>query len=145
GKMSEAHRDFQLVTERDPNDGHAWYKLGATYMSPEDPTRPAGLKDAPRLIEIYSKALECNPYLVSAMYKLQQAYAWAGQPLKHKELQERWMLLDPKRSPTGPGDTAEAFYGESGKYARVIDPFPVAHRPAESAPPPRFHGPESIV
>jgi tetratricopeptide (TPR) repeat protein len=145
GRVGEANREFQLVTERDPNDGHAWYKLGATLMSADDPTQKAGLKEAPRLVEIYTRALECNPYLAPAMYGLQQAYSWAGEPTKQKEVLNLWLRLDPKRNPAAPGDTAEAFYGESGKFARIINPFPPPQPPGPAGPLPRFGAATAIL
>jgi tetratricopeptide (TPR) repeat protein len=144
GRTAEAHREFQLVADRDPHDGHAWFKLGATLTAPDRPDQPAGPDQAEELIRIYSRALDANPYLVTALYKLQQAYGWARKRDRQTELLAQWRALNPKTSAAGPGDTAEAFYGESGKYARVIDPFQVPRPSAEPAPPPRFDPPAPI-
>jgi tetratricopeptide (TPR) repeat protein len=144
GKAAEAHREFQFVTERDPADGHAWLKLGSTLTSPDDPGQPAGPAQAERLVEIYSKALECNPYLVPALYKLQQAYSWARRRDKQTELLARWRQFNPKENPAGPGEIGGSAYGETGKYAQVINPFAVARVEAEPVPPPRFDPPAAV-
>jgi tetratricopeptide (TPR) repeat protein len=146
GRTSDAHKDFLFVVDKDPTDGHAWFKAGATLTDPADPSQPAGPSQAQELIRFYSKALECNPYLITAYYKLQQAYGWAHQGDKQRELLARWRQLNPKTNPVGPGDTAEAFYGESGRRAKVVDPFGFApvRPPAEPGPPPKFDPPVAI-
>ena len=144
GKFFEAHKDFRVVTENDPKDGHAWYKLGATLTKPGDPLQPAQIEQARELIEIYTKALECNPYLVTAMYRLQQAYGWARERGKQMELLAYWRKINPKTNAAGSGETAEAFYGESGKYAKVIHPFAKASIPKQASPAPRFDPPTAI-
>ncbi len=134
GQMAQAHEDFVFVTEHDPSDGHAWFKVGSTLCDPDNPDRPAGPDQAKQLIEIYTKALERNPYLVNALFKLQAAYGWAGDREKQKELLERWRNLNPKSNPVGSGDLAETFYGEMGRYARIIDPI-LAFKSVEEASP----------
>ena len=134
GQMAQAHEDFVFVAEHDPSDGHAWFKVGSTLCDPDNPDRPAGPDQAKQLIEIYTKALERNPYLVNALFKLQAAYAWAGDREKQKELLERWRNLNPKSNPVGSGDLAETFYGEMGRYARIIDPI-LAFKSVEEASP----------
>jgi hypothetical protein len=87
------------------------------------------------------KALEQDPYLTPALYKLSMAYAMSGQPSKQKELLDRWREINPDRQKPvpGPGNSADKVYGEMGRYATVIDPFP---RPAvaqeSAAVPPKF-------
>ena len=155
GKIEQAHLDFKLVTERDPIDGHAWLNLGATLGLGRRRRSTGGHQGRARLVELYTKALECNPRLVTAMYRLQRAYMYAAAGdddkaakarwlEKYNELELRWRRSDPKQRPAGPGDTAEAFYGEAGKYALIIDPFPRAKTPAEAVPPPRFEKPVPI-
>ena len=122
GSSTRAQRDFLFVAEHDPRDAHAWYKVGSTLTDPERPDRPAGPKQAGRLIEVYSKALELNPNLVSALYKLQAAYGWAGQRDRQKELIRRWQELDPRTNPAGPGEPAGTTYGEMGRYAQHHQP-----------------------
>ncbi len=143
-RTAEANKDFRFVAEHDPTDGHAWFKVGVTMTAPGNPVQNAGPDEAAALIELYSKALDRNPYLVTALYKLQQAYGWAGQGEKQAQLLERWRALNPKTSPAGPGETAEAFYGENGKYARVINPFQADTTPRPDSPAPRFELPAPI-
>ena len=140
----KAHQDFVFVAEKDSADGHAWYKVGSTLSSPDDPSQPAGPEQAKQLIKIYQKALDCNPYLVTALFKLQAAYSWARDRDKQKELLARWRQLNPKTNAAGPGDTAEAFYGESGKYAHVINPFGAGKGPTEVVPAPKFDPPAAL-
>ncbi|MFM7594341.1 MAG: FG-GAP-like repeat-containing protein, partial [Isosphaeraceae bacterium] len=97
-------------------------KVGSTLTSNEDPSQPAGPDQAQELIEIYERALECNPYLVPALYRLQMAYAMAGDRAQQKATIERWTKLNSKMNAAAYGETAETFYGEMGKYARIINP-----------------------
>jgi tetratricopeptide (TPR) repeat protein len=138
GELERAHRDFVFVAEHDPGDAHAWYKVGSTLGDPDRPDRPAGPKQARRLIEIYEEALDLNPNLVNALYKLQTAYGWAGQRDRQKELIRRWQELDPKNNPAGPGDSAGSTYGEMGRYARIIDPTSASRTLPEPLRLPRF-------
>ena len=78
------------------------------------------------------------------LFKLQAAYSWAHQRDKQQDLLARWRKLNPKTNPAGPGDTAEAFYGESGKYAKVINPFGTGTQPAEVVNAPRFDLPAAL-
>jgi tetratricopeptide (TPR) repeat protein len=147
GELARAHRDFLFVAEHDPGDAHAWYKVGSTLTDPDRPDRPAGPNQAARLIEVYSKALELNPNLVNALYKLQAAYGWAGQREKQRELIRRWQELDPKSNPAGPGDVAGTTYGEMGRHARIISPVMVSPRIAAREPAhfPRFSLPPEPI
>lgn len=144
GDIARAHRDFARVTELDPTDAHAWLRFGSTLTDPDDPDRPVGPKQAKRLIDIYSKALECNPYLVSTLYKLQTAHAWSGDRAKQNELIALWDRLYSKRNPAGPGDSSDKSYGETGRYARVIDPFPGPKVAEGPVVPPRFDPPAPL-
>jgi len=144
GRLAEAHREFLAVAERDPDDAQTWYKVASTLTTPGEPDRPAGPDQADELIRLYSKAVERNPYLVSALYKLQTAYSWAGRPERQRELLSLWKRLNPRSNAAGPGETTEVSYGEMGRYASIIDiasSFRPAHRPG---PPPRFEEPRSI-
>ncbi len=143
-KTAAANLDFRFVADHDPSDGHAWYKVGSTLNAPGPTYLPAGPAQAEELIALYRRALECNPALVPALYKLQQAYGWAKQPEKQAETLDRWRALNPRIDPAGPGDTAEGAYGENGRYARLIDPFPNPREPAPAVPAPRFDSPSAI-
>ena len=125
GDLAEAHKHFKRVTELDPNDAASWYWSASTLTDPDDPTQPAGPRQAKDQVALFSKALACDPYLTPAIYKLSFAYRLAGQPDKQKELLERWREINPDRQKPvpGPGDSADKVYGEMGKYATAIDPF----------------------
>ena len=145
GKFKEAHLDYKFVTEADPTDGQAWLRYGSTLASSTDPDRPAGIKDAKTLIEIYEKSLKQNPYMVSAIYRLQQAYSWEGKRDTQREMLRLFSRLDRKQSPSAAGDSAENFYGEAGRHALIIDPFGVAKPSKEPlAPSPKFEPPKPI-
>ena len=144
GQTAKSHRDFVFVADHNPSDAHAWYKVGATLTDPDDPDRPAGPKQAKQLIEIYTKAVERNPYLVSALYKLQSAYAWSGQRDKQDEVLALFQRLNPERNAAAPGELAKNFYGEMGRYARVINPMIAPRASTDPPPPPRFDVPRPI-
>ncbi len=138
GQLEEAHRDFRKVTDIDPGDANAWLELGASLTDPESDGMPAQRKQAQELIAIYTKALERNPYLTTAMFKLQGAYNYAGDLASQRALYARFEKLNPSRNVAGSGDVAALVYGEMGRYAMVIDPFPRAPSTAKAAPAPRF-------
>jgi tetratricopeptide (TPR) repeat protein len=144
GNAAEAHEAYRKVTEKEPTSGHAWLKFGATLPDPARPTFPAGPKQAQQLIEIYTKALQCNPYLVQAMSKLQQAYIWAGDREKAKEINQLWEKLNPERTVTGSGDVTKLVYGEMGPYAEVINPVKAVERASATVAPPRFDPPQLL-
>ena len=58
------------MTEIDPNDAAAWYWSGSTLPDPDDPSQPAGPNQAKEQIALYAKALERNPYMTPAIYKM---------------------------------------------------------------------------
>lgn len=143
GRLAEAHRDFRIVAVKDPADGYAWYKVGSTLTAPDDPNQPAGPEQARELVELFERALACNPYLVPALYRLQMAYAMAGDRAAQRATIERWTKLNSKQNAAAYGDTAETFYGEMGKYARVLNPPDVVRlnrdkKAATKAAPPVF-------
>ncbi|MGC8643045.1 MAG: FG-GAP-like repeat-containing protein, partial [Isosphaeraceae bacterium] len=141
GKLAEAHKHFVRVTELDPNDATAWYWAASTLTDPESSALAAGPKLAKAQAVLYAKALEVDPYLTQAIYKLAFVYRLAGEPRKQKELLERWNKMNPDRPQPvpGPGNTATKIYGEMGKYAMVINPVPPRNLATEPAPaPPRF-------
>jgi tetratricopeptide (TPR) repeat protein len=131
-KIAAAHDDFRLVTELDPNDAQAWYRSGMTL----------DVKETKERIKCFSRALECNPYLAPALYNLSFAYRLDGRPEKQKELLAAWNKLkidQPDSSPApGPADSADTVYGEMGRYASVINPFPQPRPDADPAVAPRF-------
>lgn len=144
GRLGEAHPEFVFVTEHDPADAHAWYKAGSTMTDPGDPDRTAGPDQAHALIPLYRKAVELNPYLVSALYKLQTAHAWAGESAQQKEVLDLWKRLNPRSNVAGPGETSDTFYGEMGHYASIIDPTQTPRRTSAPEIPPRFDAPRPL-
>jgi tetratricopeptide (TPR) repeat protein len=150
GQSREAHTAFQKVVALDPSDGHAWYKVGSTLPSADNPDAPAGPNEAEEMIRIYTRALECNPYLVPALYRLQMSYAFSKRPDKaarQRELLNLWRRLNPKQNAAAPGDPAETVYGEMGRYATLIDYEPPARVAGEggSVSPPRFDTPARLT
>ena len=148
-RLGQAHDDFRFVTEHDPRDSHAWLKFGDTLLDPASVGQPggpraAGPKQASEIIEVYTKALECNPYLVPALYKLMMAYGWKGERERAKAVQELWTRLNPERNAAAPGEIAKEFYGDSGKYSRVIDTRPAREPKSSPVPPPRFGAPTPL-
>jgi FG-GAP-like repeat len=144
GSIEEAHLDFKKVTEIDPLDANAWLNRGSTLTEPGGNRIGPGSKLVPELIACYSKALERNPYLTTAMYKLALAQGYAGDRPTQKALLEKDRRMDPKKNPAGSGERAYMTYGEMGQYATVIDPFSRPPAAADVVPPPRFEGPSEI-
>lgn len=145
GDLTAAHADFRYVTEHDPSDAHAWYKLASTLPAPESTDRQARLEQANRQIPLLKRALECNPYLVPALYQLMMAHGLAGQREDQQKLLDLWRKLNPQQNSAAPGEMAETVYGEMGKYARIIDWAPPGKDSKESpVSPPRFAVPERI-
>ncbi len=151
GEADRAHADFAVVVETDPTDANGWLKYGMTLPNPERPGFPASLESADKLVDIYEKALIRNPNLVLALFKLQEAYNWvavtkkdASAREKRQELNKLWLQLDPQNSPTASGDFSKTAYGETGKYALVVDPFGTRPDRAQAVKPPRFELPTPL-
>jgi tetratricopeptide (TPR) repeat protein len=139
-----AYEDFKLVTELDPSDGHAWYHLAGNYPDPENPSFAAGYKRPKEMIEAAQKALECNPYLIQAWYKLSEGYRFSRDIKQMQKVRELWAKLNPQNNVAGPGDSAATVYGEMGRYAKVIGPPLPRATPGEAGPPPRFEAPTGL-
>ena len=139
--LIDANRHFQRVTEIDPNDAAAWYWTASTVCDRDDVAKSDARKIAPEQIPLLRKALELDPYLASAIYKLAFAYAYIGQAQKQKELLANWNRIKPDtEGPVpGTGDVLESKYGDMGKYGNVVNPFPLLE-PTEGiqAPGPGF-------
>lgn len=151
GQADKAHEDFAAVVETDPADANAWLKYGMTLPNPDRPGFPASLESADKLVEIYEKALSRNPNLVLALFKLQEAYNWvavtkkdADAKAKREAINTLWLQLDPQNSPTASGDPSKVAYGETGKYATVVDPFGGVAKRAADVNPPRFEAPAPL-
>ncbi len=129
------------MTEIDPNDAVSWYWRASTLTDPDNPLLSTSPKIARQQAALYARAIELDPYLTQAIYKLSFVSRLAGEPQKQKELLERWDKINPDRPHPvpGPGNTATKVYGEMGKYATILSPFPRPEVIAESAAvPPRF-------
>ena len=144
GRMAEAHSHFQRVTEIDPSDAAAWYWLGSTTTESDDPSKLADQdrirQTAREQIALFTKAIERDPYLTPAIYKMAMASRFV-EPQKTKGLLDLWKKIDPDRpEPTpGPGTPAGKVYGEMGKYAAVVNPFPRPEAATDTAAaPPNF-------
>ncbi len=140
GQIKEAHEHFKRVTEIDPADPAAWYWAGNTLADPENPTRPSKAI-AMEQVKYLTRALELDPYLTPAIYRLSFAYVMAGERSKQAALLKRWGELNPDRpgSTPGPGNPLEKRYGAMGRYAMVVDPFVKTTTPTGTPLiPPRF-------
>ena len=144
GENVAANRDFAAVTRVDPRDAHAWYEFGATLTDPAREGMPAGRDQATQLIDAYTKALQANPYLTTAMYRLRGAYALAGDRAQAGKMLALYTQLNPKRNVAASGEVAALVYGEMGHYAQIIDPFQHSRPPTVMLPAPRFDPPELI-
>src|SRR5271157_3074962 len=141
GDLSGAHKHFRRVTELDPHDAISWYWTASKLTDPQNSFLSTSPKLAQEQAALFSKALELDPYLTQAIYKLSFVSRLAGEPLKQKALLDRWEKINPDRQQPvpGPGNSAAKVYGEMGKYATVISPLPRPVAVVESdAIPPKF-------
>ena len=85
------------MTEIDPHDAISWYWNASTLTDPDNPMLSTSPKLAREQAALYTKALELDPYLTQAVYKLSFASRLAGEPQKQKALLERWEKINPDR------------------------------------------------
>ena len=111
---------------------------------PDDPGRPAGPKQAKRLVEIYTKALECNPYLVSTLYKLQTAYAWSGDRARQKELHRALGPALPQAEPRRAGRFGRVVLRRDGALRPGHQSLPRPQGRRRARRPPRFDPPAPL-
>ncbi len=140
GSFLEANADFRAVTEIDPFDANAWLERGVTLTDPDASVGVIGPKSKllPELISYYRKALELNPGLTTAMYKLSQVQGYAGDKAQQTKLYTQFMAMDPEKNFAGSGDLAKLVYGEMGRYAKILNPFGQEKNAAETVPSPQF-------
>ena len=139
GLLETAHSEFQLVVDNDPNDAHAWYMLGSTV----DEHVP-GTGSSEQLAAL-KKALECNPCLMAAVYKLAIGYRNAGDLEAFRRQLDLFRRLNGGRDRTGPGeDTNNRYYGDIGRYAQVISPSANLKPPLKPVRRPGFEAPVPI-
>jgi tetratricopeptide (TPR) repeat protein len=146
GLNPEANQDFRLVTEIDPVDANAWLERGMTLTDPEAQLGIIGPRSKllPELTSYYGKALDLNPNLTTAIFKLAEVRKYADDGKQQLKLLERWKSMDPDKNFAGSGELAKLVYGEMGRYAKIIDPFPREKEPKEVAPAPKFEAPVEI-
>lgn len=128
GSYPRAHADFRFVVEKDPNDADAWYMLGSSGVMLAELL--AGQGDAERVLadrpaepkELFRRALECNPYLEAAIYKLAIGARHRGDLEEARNLLGRWRRLQKGPAGVPAGDEFVTEYGRQGRYARVIEP-----------------------
>ncbi|CAN5646731.1 hypothetical protein BH23PLA1_BH23PLA1_27520 [soil metagenome] len=137
-----AYEDFRFVVDRDPTDGHAWFYLGSSMELVGDSIGVPSPEDLEQRIEVYSKALERNPYLMQALYKLSRAYILSGRRDEYDEVYELWNRINPQQNVVGVGENATNVYGEMGRYAQVRNPGQGPQRLDPAPRPPRFSTPE---
>ncbi len=113
-RLPEAYEHFVAVNKLDPGDAHTWLRVGSTH--PDTPISPAARA-------CYEKALELNPYLNEARYRLAMALRETDPARQRALLAEHKTLSDADRFVE-----SGIKYGEMGKYADVIgrDPNPGA-------------------
>ena len=144
GRFEEAHRDFEEVTRIDPVDANAWLEYGNTMEASVEDSPEVRRQSAKKQVGIYLKALECNPNLTTATYKLAYAYRDSGDMKSMRKPLDEFLRQNPERNPAGSGDFAKVVYGEMGRYARVIEPFGKPKAAERVAPAPRFEKPAEI-
>jgi tetratricopeptide (TPR) repeat protein len=131
GKLTEAHSHFKRVTEIDPSDAASWYWMGRTIpdSAQESEDRLTAMKEkSQKEIELFTRALELNPYLTQAVY----GYAMAARFVKSAKERDEWFSRFKKINPDqdgsvaapGPGDSLAKAYGEMGRYGSIVNPFP---------------------
>ncbi len=129
--LDEAESDFREVLKIDPDDGHAWFFLGKTLVKDDTGSR------IDEVIDSYTKSIALNPYLYSAHYQLLLAYRSQGEKEKSQQFRDQFTKLNPKINFRANGELFSATYGESGKYAQVVNPDR-RFKPLKVARPPRF-------
>ncbi len=139
-----AVEDFRFVVDRDPTDGHAWFFLGSSLELGGDSLGTPSPEELEQQIEVYNNALERNPYLMQALYKLSRAYILSGRREEYDEVYEFWNRINPQQNVVGVGENATNVYGEMGRYAQVRSPEQSPKRFEPPAKPPRFSVPEPI-
>jgi len=104
--LPEAYARFQKIRDIDPNDPHTWLRLGIT--------QPEGPRSGEAAV-CFEKALQLDPYLNEARYRLAQTLIAENQKKAMELFDEHRRLLEADQfSESG------IKYAEMGKYADVI-------------------------
>ena len=96
-------------------------------------TSPPDARQAKEQIALYTKALERNPYLSQRCTSSPLPTGWRGDPKKPDNELTRLLCENSTpiaEPPPAPATRRKSVYGEMGKYATVIDPFPERQTPA---------------
>jgi hypothetical protein len=155
GLLGRAHADFQAVVDQDPNDAHAWYMLGSTLRVPEpgDLVRGGDVEKTPekrndqqdallRQTACLQRALQCDPYLVTARYKLAMAYRKAGDTEEFRKQLSLYAAFGKEINRNRPVEEFNTrYYGDMGRYAQLINPTVEPRSPAIPTWPVRFDSP----
>jgi Flp pilus assembly protein TadD len=126
GRFDEARPHFAALCRRlAPRDAHSWIAWGdcleaAGSQGPRDPADPTHL-------ECYEKALQLNPYLAPAFYKLSMALRFAGQTERADALLARNQQL---KAALNYQEYADAYLW-SGPLMEAIGPPLPGPRPGE--------------
>jgi tetratricopeptide (TPR) repeat protein len=136
--MDAALAEFRFVAERDPTDGFAWYYAASMLAEKSKLRGRANPKEAEEQIALFTRALECNPYLVPAIYKLSRIYIESGRRADYDRVTKLFNRLNPQGQDNfrATGETIRG-YGEMGKYSRVLEMRP-GRTAGDSSPPPSF-------
>ncbi len=129
GRFSEARVHLEKVCkELMPGDAYSWMRLGDCLEDEEQREASAsGGGDGLTSTACYERALELDPYLASAYYKLNQAMRRAGQEDRAAELAAQFGLL----KQTIHYDEYAHDYIWSGPLAEAIGLRRPPHRPTE--------------
>jgi hypothetical protein len=138
---AKAQADFRIVAEKAPDDYHAWYWLGSCA---QDRDKDRALRGAAALTEnikeaitAYRRALECNPSLSRARFRLATAYRMIGDVEGQKRELAIWQETNYRNPVAFWGDELlDHYYGSMGRLAEVIaPPSDPTTKPAPLVPP----------
>ncbi|TMQ32425.1 MAG: tetratricopeptide repeat protein, partial [Planctomycetota bacterium] len=122
-KINEASDHFRKVTEIDPSDASAWYRLG---LNSEDPKAK---------LTCYKRAVDIDPYFNAALYGLFMEMR-SQDMAKAKEILDEQIALKESLNYTGP--QKDIRYSEMGQYADVIGRAPPSLAAEQRSPLPLF-------
>ena len=146
GRLPETHREFVAVTEIDPNDAHAWYWRGVTVTDTDENDKPTKINIPKEQDRCFTKALELNPFLTFAAYRLAAVKGQLRQSKSQSELHALWNKINPELNAAGQGEAYDIVYGGMGRYATLIDPHSLRQpRERTKLAPPRFDPPKDIA
>ncbi len=129
-KLAEAHEHFAIVNRLDPEDAHAWLRMGSTH--------PNG-SDSPEARKCFEESLKRNPYLNAARYGLFMSLRGVDQDRALK------LLADFESLKAADWEhLSRILYTEMGKYADAIGRDPKATGKPVIGPLPMFESPSNF-